>query len=239
MLRLLPKKELARKVEDHKNALSREKSALSEEISKLTLDRNLLLSEMGEREREYREKMALVSSQHEEKVRALLSEVSSLEARKKEALKPIKDREKICSDREQEIEKTETSLALVRKSLEEDRTELVVKLAEISDRKSEAQSLERKADEKMARLMEAEAMNRKSTEALADAWAKFRGQEAEKLRLLEAWALDMERKEAETKKERKWCVDERSRLVAERKALQSERAAVQDAYDRAKKKGIL
>lgn len=239
MLRLKSKTEAQLASEDFRAKMVEERNALSLDIAEMTKRKNQILLETSEAEQAHGQRIASLDAEYASKKSVLLNEVLSLEARQREALKPVKEREQEVSKREAYVKERGLELDSLARSLSEDRSLLVEKVAEVADRLSEVASREKSSETRLLKVQEAEEVNRRSTEDLAIAWFDFRSTVRDKENAFEIREDEIKRKEAEVSKEKEWVRQERGANVAEKRRNLSDRASLEDAIERAKKKGII
>ncbi len=229
MLRLLSKKESASAVSDFRVKMVEERNALSSEIAELTKKKNGLVQDIEKLDEESKTRSFKVESEHQGLKKTLLSEVTSLENRKKDALKPLTERERSVKEREDAVLKAQNDLLERRNELDDERHQLVDKRAELSDKEAEIKSKESSATYRLSKVQESEAVNRSSTAKLADSWQLFKEKTAEQMTRIENDRQDLIRREAEILKEKAWLVQERMSISNDRERIVSDRAAIKAA----------
>ena len=236
---LKSRKEAVQSTEDFRAKMVEERNNLSTDIAELVKRKNQTLLDIQEAETAHSARITKLDSEYITKKRDLASEVSTLEARKLEALKPIKAKEAELKAYEAQINEKEAKLEAVRAELSEERSLLAEKVAQASDSLAEARSQEQKASHRLAKVAEAEELNRKSTNDLALKWLEVRNHAEEANNTLRLRENELELREKEVKAEKEWSVNERTLIAASKRRLDSERAALEHAISHAKKKGYL
>lgn len=239
MLRLLSKKETEASVTDFRAQLVEERNALISDVTELTKKKNAEILALEAAQKEHKERVDELESAFSQRTKELAQEVSSLETRKREALKPTLEREKQCAQRELACDQREQSINQLAAAVEHDRSEIVAKLADLTDRISEAKSAEERAEYRISKAIEAEEVNRKSTDALSIEWLKFRKAQS----LSDETALyresDLQRREAEILREKEWIQSEHKVIENERREIASLRATVQAAFAEGRRKRFI
>jgi len=167
----------------------------------------------------------------------LKQEVASLEARKKEALKPLTEIRKGLDEREKELQQKADIIEKDREELREERETVASWKADLADQAE-------KFKEWVETLSVREKGLKKQEDYISVTHQAFNKHVFEKKQAIELEETrlksvkgDLEAREALLVKDKEWIRQERDEIAKEKRLVASERAAVQSAYDQLKKKG--
>ena len=154
-------------LESELETLRKERSSLGEEVTALTMKADLLGRAVSDAQEHHLTTLKSLGEAHGVKVSEMKSEIQSLEARKREALRPIDERKALLDERERGISSRESELGIREENLRAFVSRLSDKSAEIADKEAEIGASERKSLHREQMIAEAERINGISTSELS------------------------------------------------------------------------
>ena len=238
-MRLKPQNSPKLLLEIELEALRKDKGTLGEEVTVLLSQKNLLIAAVSEAQEAHLAKLKGLESSHLAAVTGYMSEIQSLESRKREALRPLREEKERLVEREAAITAKEAVIAEQEALNRSQTSRLAERAQQIVSRASELDEREARVAQKEAALKESERINALSLADLNKKWVGVRSAEETTQKRLNDREQSLELRENSLDSDRNWIESEKTRLYAFERLVKSERSAVQDAYDRLKKKGLI
>ena len=163
-------------------------------------------------------------SVYEVKKTILIKEVESLEARKREAVKPVQDIEEKAQKVLNDNMAVSNDLKIRQEKVKQKEADVIERLENITDKEQELIEREGDINRRMIGVKAAEEEIKSSSEKLADKWVKFH----EEVHIINA---DIERREKEVADQKKANEIYKQTLDAEKATFATERKAIKDGYD--------
>jgi len=202
----------------------------AERVRKLRDAENLLVQNLNATREKVGSEIARLTKELEDfetkgknHIHDLLLEVSSLENRKKEALKPIEAEQKQLDERKIDIDRGEKALVEAKVGLDAREFDLNDRRDDLDESETLVQEREDLVSLKESNLVKAEDRHKASEEALSKRWAEFHVEVARA-------NTDLLRREKEVIDGRIANEAIRAELTEERKRMSDERVSIRDTY---------
>lgn len=222
-MKLKPQNSPKELLEKQNEELRKERSALSEEVTRLLGSRNALQRELQAEGDKAFVSLRQIEQECSAKKDTLLSEILSLEERRKIALMPLTARKARLDAQELAIKSREESVSLKESENLAYQSLLAEKTARLSDRSCELDDREKEISRKEGQIKASLAFHVKSSQSLADKWQEFREYEANILARLAERETELDFKAQEVEKTRNFNEETKKELLAMRTDVDSRR----------------